>query len=170
MSVIADYNKSRRKSTRGRRDAFPIFLSEINMTDSVLPTVKQELERKTIELLEDLTWRKSVGRLSKQAFGQIAGAVWTLTSGLVELDIAELVQMAIVDGGNTKLSRNFLGCGCLITLSWLPDSSGYALLSRDAITNERTVMRASKSEIGLREPEMEKICNALLASSYTEIL
>lgn len=135
-----------------------------------LPTVREELERKTIDLLEHLETRKEAGRLPAEMHAQIASAIWTLTSGLISGDVGALVaEVAKQRSAVIKISRNFIGKGAFLRLVWTSDQNGYALFSYDAITGLRTTLRISKSEIGFREKEIEALCAGLLARGYIEL-
>ena len=137
---------------------------------SEIPTVQEELERKTVDLLEHLETRKVLGRLPADMYAHIASAVWTLTSGLVSNDVGALVEAAAKHrSAVVRLSRNFIGKGTLLKLAWDADHNGYVLLEYDAVTGKRTPLRISKSEIGFREKEIEALCAGLLARGYTEL-
>lgn len=135
-----------------------------------LPTIKEELERKTVEVLERLVFRHETHRISKDHLSNAAKTIWNITSGLVGDEIAALcsatADMATVPD---RMKRHFVGKGKVLTVTWLPEGTGYAIVKRDAAIGESPVVRAIKSEVGLREAELEKLFSVLAKSGYTEL-
>lgn len=137
-------------------------------TIDAIPTVKEELERKTVELLESLVHRSETDRLNKSDLSLVGRAVWSITSGLVSTDVSELCAAVSRANAPRKLTRHFTGKGSVLSVIWNADSHGYLLVTRDATTQERKV-RAINTEIGQREDELKNLFGALARSGYTEL-
>ena len=133
-----------------------------------IPTVKAELERKTVELLENLVYRTEGKRMSQDDLNMVAGALWTVTSGLVSGDVSDLCAAAANAAKPRKLTRSFIGKGSVITVMWLPDSAGYLIVSRNATTLVKTP-KPVKAEIDERQAALTKLFGALIASGYEEL-
>jgi hypothetical protein len=143
------------------------------------PSVKDELERKTVDLLETLVHRSETHRMTKADLGLVAKALWNVTSGLVSSEVSQLCS-ATAGAGTTgaAMKRHFIGKGKVLTVIWLADGTGYIVNTRTVPPAVETgvepfksevVTRPVKSEPGLREPELTHLFTALVKSGYVEL-
>jgi len=133
------------------------------------PSVQEELERKTVELLETLVHRSETHRLEKSHLSMIAKALWNVTSGLVSNEISTLCSAtADMNPAVQRMTRHFVGKGKVLSIIWRPEGDGYVVLTLDATTCEKS-MRSVKSEVGLRENELDKLFAVLAKSGYTAL-
>ena len=134
-----------------------------------LPTVREELERKTVEYLESQVHRADQSRLEKRDLFVIGKALWNITSGLVGNDVAELCS-AVADAGKTPaLTRRFVGKGKVILIAWNADGHGFVGQSINADTLQSNTFITSKAQVGEREEELKTLFGALSKSGYMEI-
>ena len=134
-----------------------------------IPTPRQELERKTVEYLEAQINRADNNRLERRDLHVIGRALWNITSGLVDDDIANLCSMTAAAGQNPRIARRYVGKGKVLIIMWTPDGQGYVVLSVDATTQIKSVLLTSKSEVGIREEELRTLFGTLSKSGYIEI-
>ena len=133
-----------------------------------IPTVKAELERKTVDLLMALTSRAEEGRMHKSDLAMVGRALWNITSGLVDEDVSKLCGATADSAPPRKLSRFFIGNGNVLKVIWAPDLNDYVVVSYCATTKDQKV-RPVKSEIGIREVELENLFALFLSKNYKEI-
>lgn len=135
------------------------------------PSVKDELERKTVDLLETLVHRAETHRMSQADLSLAAKTLWNVTSGLVSSEISRLCSAAAETApASARMKRHFVGKGKVLSVVWLPDGAGYAVITTDAaqpLVNR--IVRPVKSEVGMREAELSSLFTALLNSGYVEI-
>ncbi len=134
-----------------------------------LPTTREELERKTVDYLQEQVHRVESGRSDKQRLFVIGRALWHVTSGLVDQSVLDLCTAAWDSGEEPVCMRRFVGKGKVLTALWKPDGRGYVLQSIDATTQEKTILRTSTAEIGLREDELKALFGALVKAGYIAI-
>jgi hypothetical protein len=133
-----------------------------------LPTLREELERKTVDELQTLVYRAENERLDKETLGMLGHTLWTVTSGLVSREVSELCSATANSTKPRKLSRQFIGKGSVLTVTWMPDGQGYVVCVMDATTFEKK-LRPIKSEIGMREEELKKLFGTLCKSGYQQL-
>lgn len=138
------------------------------MTEA-LPTLREELDRKTIDVLTDLTHGEAVLRLSAAELRRTASVIWTLTAGLVSADVSALAEQAAGAGQAHAMQRLFLGKGELLKVSWLVGTPGFIIHSYNATTLERKVAAMRKSEPFQRDAELRTIFSNLPGKGYIEI-
>jgi hypothetical protein len=137
-------------------------------TDEPIPTVREELERKTVELLESLLTKLDQKRLDQLDVRQVAGALWTVTSGLVGKDVSDLCSQAAGMGAIRINRHTYIGKGKAIQIVWLSEKNGYWISKTDTVTLESKTTRV-ETEIGFREDEMKNLFGALTRSGYKRI-
>lgn len=140
------------------------------MIEEEIPSVREELERKTVDVLTSLVYRCRENRLDKSTLGAIATALWNATSGLVGNEVSEICVKVASEGLARPMTRNFIAKGEVLTVIWNADKAGYIIFSRNATTLERHVLSRKNTEIGHREAELSKLFNALVAKGYLEII
>lgn len=138
------------------------------MLDTI-PTVTQELERKTVELLETLVHRSESNRLDKAHLAMIGRALLNITSGIVSSDVSTLCAAVAETAPLPKLKRQFIKSGKILSVFWFPDKAGYLVRTHDATTQEIKLILTKSSEIGIRESELTALFSTLTKSGYLEI-
>lgn len=139
------------------------------MTDT-LPTMKEELERKSVEFLEHVVYRAERNLLSERELGQIGHAIWNITSGLVDDSVSDLAGLVAKTRNTAPMKRHFVGKGHVYTVLWNPAKEGYAVLKRDASTpHERQVVRKSDAQAGDREDQLKTLFDAMRTGGYVEL-
>lgn len=133
-----------------------------------VPTVKEELERKTVELLEMMAHRVQNYRMDRRDLRLAGKLLWGVTSGLVDRSVSDLCEAAAAEGADRRLESHFVGKGRVVTVRWMPNSHGYEVLTIDA-TSLQTTRRSMDTEIGLREDELRTLFAGLNKSGYVEI-
>lgn len=133
-----------------------------------IPTAKEELERKTIEFLEAQVHRSESGRLAKEDLALLGRSLWTVTSGLVDAGVLDLCALVGKGARARNVFRRYVGQGKVITVAWAPDSAGFAVISINATTLEKTIRKAP-AEIGEREAQIETLIANLARAGYVEI-
>lgn len=134
-----------------------------------IPTIKAELERKAIEFLTFAAQRTDTGRMNACDLALVGKTLWSVTSGLVDDDVSKLCAQAAESDKARLMRRHFIGKGEVLTVAWMGDGVGYVVISRNATTKTRTILRQSKTEIGLREEEMKKLFAGLAKTGYVEL-
>lgn len=141
----------------------------MSLSTEVIPTVKQELERKTIDVLTTLVSKMESGRLDSGAMSMIGKEIWNITSGLVSDDISEMVCHVAMSANEKPLTRIFLKSPVILKIRWYADKAGYVVLGYDTNTQAQRMVRTMNTEIGLREPELAKFFESLTKAGYIEI-
>lgn len=132
-----------------------------------LPTIKAELNRKTVEFLEQKAHESETGQITKNDLGIVAQAVWTVTAGLVDHDISSLAEQLADDAARSPIKRSFVGKGEVLTFAWKAGGNGFVLTSIDANTQKRSSV-ASKTEPGELQNKLNRLF-AAMSGHYTEI-
>lgn len=88
------------------------------MTSEALPTTREELERKTVEILDELSHRLHASRLTRSDFGFAAHMLWKVTAGLVDSSVSDLCQAAADMAGHDHMRQVFAGPNNVIVFSW----------------------------------------------------
>lgn len=133
------------------------------MTDD-LPTLKEELERKTVEVLSQLDHRIRSGSIDPRGAWVTAQTVWTLTAGLVSNEASQAAADIANQNPCPNWKRVFVHDSKPTLLLRVAPSRGFALTH--AITS--AVLKK-----GLLEPgdlgSLDKVVEALKSVGYTEI-
>ena len=132
-----------------------------------LPTIKAELNRKTVEFLEQKAHESQSGQITKHDLGIVAQAVWTVTAGLVDDDISFLAERLADEAAKSPIKRIFAGKGEVLTFAWKAGGNGFVLTSTDATTLKRSSV-ASKTEPGELQNKLNRLF-AGMSGHYIEI-
>lgn len=132
-----------------------------------LPTIKAELNRKTVEFLEQKCYESDHEQITKADLGIVAHAAWTITAGLVDNDISALAAELADRSTKTPMKRSFVGKGEVLAFVWQPGASGFALTRRNATTLEKT-STATRTEPGEQQNTLDRLFKAL-KTQYVEI-
>jgi hypothetical protein len=138
------------------------------MSQDEIPSVKEELERKTVDLLEHHVGRVDSNRMSQDDLNMVAQALWNVTSGLVSQEVSDLCAAAANAAKPRKLTRSYVGKGGVMTVAWFPDTAGYVIFARNATSLVKT-SKVVKTEIGPREVELTALFETLTKSGYTQL-
>lgn len=132
-----------------------------------LPTIKAELNRKTVEFLEQKAHESESGQITKRDLGIVAQAIWTVTAGLVDHDISFLAEQLADEAAKSPIKRIFAGKGEVLTFAWKAGGNGFVLTSVDATTQTKSSV-ASKTEPGELQNKLNRLF-AAMSGHYTEI-
>jgi hypothetical protein len=95
------------------------------MTDTdAIPTVREELERKSLDEIVRLAQLVAQGRLSEGQYSLILRSVWTVVSGLIPEDSLALVAQAADQFPLPRQRATFFNAGDLYAFSWDPERDG----------------------------------------------
>lgn len=99
-----------------------------------LPTTKQELERKTLDLLSETLHRFNTGRLSNGDANLKAKTVWFLVSGLVDPEITNFAESLVAQIKATPATQSINlwhpTKGILHTLAYPYEGGGLTVTTR----------------------------------------
>lgn len=142
-----------------------VIMSEI---DPSLPTTKQELERKAIELLEQIEHDRIAHKLTPNDVALMCGVIWTLTAGLVGEEISQLTSLAAATHKRRPVTRHFAGNGHVLVLV-IGATAGFVLQEINPTTTQRRVLKTSALDVGERELVIDALVAGLLkGGKYTE--
>lgn len=137
------------------------------MTKDTIPTVREELIRKTVEFM--IAASEKPGCADPVIAAAQAKALWTVTAGLVDSETSELLAAHADSIGQQPIKRYFAGNGNVLMLAYLPSGNGYVLKKIDPTDGSARVLKASKAEVGFREQEMSDLVDGLLRAGYRAI-
>ena len=83
-----------------------------------LPTLTEELERKTVEVLEKRMSQFENNEINGNEMHLVAKTAWDIVSGLVSSDISEMCAQAAEEGRAGRLHRYFVGKSGAVRVSW----------------------------------------------------
>lgn len=134
-----------------------------------IPSIKEELERKVVEILELAVLKAETHRLEKQDLALIGRTLWAATAGLVDQDISTFCEQA----GNTMKPRymgsKWVGNGKVVCVSWSPEEDGFHVETTDAIllsTGSAFVRADATTE---RAERLDALFAKLQTAGYIEI-
>lgn len=139
------------------------------MTDPALPTIKEELERKALDILVETMDRYTRGAIDRRTAHVTVGTVWSLTAGLIDEGVLNMAAAAAEDTKTNAIKRYFVGKGSVLLLAFSTHSPGYVLLKFDTTTLARTKVLDRPTDVGEREAEMKKMADGFIASGYLEL-
>jgi hypothetical protein len=135
-----------------------------------IPTLKEELERKSVEALEFAVHRHEQHLLSDRELGVIGHAVWNITGGLVDDSVSDLAALVAKTRHATPIKRHFAGKGAIYTVAYRTERDGFVVVKRDARTpKERQVVRNSDAQAGDREDQLKTLFAAFKTGGYVEL-
>jgi hypothetical protein len=133
-----------------------------------VPSPREELERKAVETLEDIEWRRQQGTLSGDAAAAAARAIYHVTSGLVDYSVTELVQ-AVEAQASPIMKRHFLerATGTSVVIGWNRTRQVFGIVKRQVGQDPKV----NRIECGEEPPpeKIAKVVKALTAKGYIEI-
>lgn len=101
---------------------------------SVIPTLKDELDRKVFETIEFLVNANHRGRMSKAQVSASLDTLFMAVNGLVDKDFIDIITTAqeTVGGDKSAVKKHFYNPddGEILTLSWIPGDSKIATCRR----------------------------------------
>jgi hypothetical protein len=136
------------------------------MTSTTLPTTEQELNRKTVDFLEDLHFAMSRNDIDPLVASVQCKAVWTVTAGLVDNDISGMLTETASMLGAQPVKIFFAGHGKLRLLAYPARGAGFVLLEIDATSNAKSVLIKSATDGNERAQALAKTIEALKAKGY----
>lgn len=101
-------------------------------TQSAVPTIPEELERKSFETIDWLFSAVENGKITKQQFKTGIDALFLATGGLVSNDIFALITQAndVIKSIENIQSRHFIVGSEVLTLRWKVDTETVKVLFR----------------------------------------
>lgn len=76
-----------------------------------IPTIKEELSRKSLDALQNLLLDRSTGKITEAQFATGLNVLWEVASGLVDREFFEMISMATVNQNDPSLRRTtFMTC------------------------------------------------------------
>lgn len=139
--------------------------------DPTLPTTREELERKSLELLTHTAHQREVGAIERRGAFLTAHAVWTLTAGLVDQEVSDLAARLAEENQTSGWKRYFIGnepTKSPLILAVVPGRA-YALIKVDPTTGQRTTLKHRQHEPGDLERQVAAVCASLVAGGYHEL-
>lgn len=136
-----------------------------------IPTTKEELERKCIEMLTLTASQLERGAIDKRTAWVTAKTLWGLTAGLVSEEISGFCARMADESPAPGFRRYFVGNEPTKSPLILIVSPGraYALVKVDPVTGERTTLKHRQLDPGDLEKHVQKIADSLKAGGYREI-
>lgn len=136
-----------------------------------IPTTKEELERKCIEMLTHTASQLEHGVIDRRTAWVTAKTLWTLTAGLVEHDISDFCARLADENPAPGFRRHFVSNDPAKRPLVLIVSPGraYALVAVHPGTGARTTLKQQQLDPGDLEAQVNKLAAALKASGYIEI-
>lgn len=138
------------------------------MNDEV-PTIKEELDRKTVENLVDLVSRLERGLVDERSAWVEAKTIWNVTCGLVSSDISEHAAQVANSINKEAWSRTFVHQSKMPVLMQILPNRAYVLTRITPETGERTRIAVKKFEPGEQPSTVTAAVNSLKAAGYIEI-
>ena len=139
------------------------------MTDhDAVPTVPEELARKTFDELTRLSEMVEAGRLEPGEFSLCARSIWNITSGLIDSEHMGLVQQAADTYPGPVRRVHWLKEGNVYTFAWDPEKDHYAFVKR-GVSNPKPVSSLVRVDRLDRIDRLEKLFSALLKTGWTRL-
>jgi hypothetical protein len=140
-------------------------------TDTTIPTVKEELERKTLEILTFTAGQIANGAIEKRAAYVIGKAIWTLTAGLVDESVSSLAAALADENVARGFRRVFIGNEPTKSplLMIVVPGEAYLLFKIDPTDGSRSVLKHKKMPPIELEEHVAKVVESLKAGGYNEI-
>jgi len=136
-----------------------------------LPTIREELDRKTFETIEWLAVSHDLGKITDGQFNTGVDAVFMSVAGLVNYSIMEIVSAASrsIDRHDLKVRRHFARLGVVVTLEWAAGEGNYRWVTRasnDSILEDK-VKTFDTPAMALEK--MNKAADRLIGMAFTEL-
>lgn len=145
----------------------------MNNAAEPIPSVREELERKVVDVMCDIVHKSDTHRLHALTVRQVATALWQATAGLVGDHVSTLLGAATRYAKAIDLpteGRHFVGKGKVLSVYWHPEGNGYVVVTRDPATGKGAGKpRTSPIDQTLRGPELDNLFVSLKAAGYAEL-
>ena len=132
-----------------------------------LPTLTEELERKTVEVLERRMAQFENGSLSGREMHLVAKTAWDIVAGLVSSDISEMCAQAAEEGSEGKNHRYFAGKAGAVRVTWSVNGDSFYIerISKDMKFDQKE----KKTAPGDAGTEVVKFVAKLIEAGYVEM-
>ena len=133
-----------------------------------LPTIKEELERKTLETYDWLIQRLGAGQIGSAEVKIALQTVFNVTCGLVSRDITEAAEAVEFDD-SVKVTRKriFKAAHVVFIVSWAPGDRFVNVDAVKAVDVVRKQYESDDSRDALQK--FAQICKAMLDKGAVEI-
>lgn len=136
------------------------------MTDpNAVPTVRDELERKTLDELVRLAHCVQDGVIEQGEYALIAKSLWQVTSGLIPTESGELVAAAADEFQPPTRRAVFFKAGDLYMFAWRPDRDDFLFVKTGA-SHPKQVNTTTKVDRDERRERLKKLFSALAAAGW----
>lgn len=139
-------------------------------TTTELPTVKEELDRKTVESIEWLLHAHTVGNLTENQFAAAIDALFMAVNGVVSEDVAQMLTEAsqLPSRRTEVLKRHFIKDGALVTVQ--RDVGGTAVQYATRVNGKIKTQRKTEYDSAREAAEgMATSSRIIVGSGYEEI-
>lgn len=134
-----------------------------------VPTLKEELERKTVEVLSELDRRIRSGSIDPRGAWVTAQTVWTLTAGLVSNEASQAAAELANQNPCQAWRRVFIHTSKPTLLLKVVPGRAFVLSVVNAATGSTTALKSGRSEPGELEELVDRIATRLKGDGYIEI-
>jgi hypothetical protein len=140
------------------------------MTHASVPTLSEELNRKTFETVDWLCHAHDAGSISDAQFSTGMDAVWMVASGLVDNSFVDIVTETsrITRGITHRLRRHFINGSIVVSVSWTAGEYRWEYRQRVHGADKDSGVKEAVNPRAARE-QMEKFCQKLRAAGYEEL-
>lgn len=141
------------------------------MSHEALPTVREELDRKTIDTLVQVLELAELGRITRGRVGITARAIWDATAGLVSREVMEQISKVIEEHPLPAERRQFFGLEGLVELRWRAATPGLGMVTHNPLTKERSVrlLGGPALEGRERDEKINQVAQALTGKGFIEV-
>jgi len=92
-----------------------------------MPNPREDLERKTVECLDDMAYRLSKHQITMSEFSARAHLLWKVTAGLVDASISLLCESAAQMADETPMRKCLVNGNGVFEFVWTPNADGYVI-------------------------------------------
>lgn len=135
-----------------------------------MPTIREELDRKSYETIEWLATSLKRGKLTEQQFAVGIESVFMTVSGLVDEQVIEVITEASRVASNVSgdLKRNFVLENVVVTLYWRTDEDYFAMTKlMDGSPISVDFVSGDTPEMALKR--MQYLAEKLVSKGYREL-
>jgi hypothetical protein len=126
-----------------------------------IPSPREELERKTVEALDELAHRLHNSRLTKEEFGFAAKLLWKVTAGLVDSSISDLCEAASAHAKASVMKQSFFSPNRIVIFLWSADKDDYVMRVRDYVGPKDLMSKVVRCSFDERHERLQKAFTAL---------
>lgn len=136
------------------------------MTDpNAVPSIREELERKTLDELVRLAHCAQEGVIEQGEYALIAKSIWHITSGLIPTESGELVAKAADEFPMPVRRAVFFKNGDLYMFAWRPDRDDFLFVKTGA-SHPKPVNTTTKVSSDERRERLKKLFSALATAGW----